>query len=109
MNFTVKTLFGVGLISLFVQLFSYLPAVTDNVFLASFFGGSLCGAGIGLAFVSGASTGGTDILSRIIQHFLPRFPIGKLLLAVDGLVIITSLVVFKDTELVLFGIKNFKE
>ncbi|MBR6509452.1 MAG: YitT family protein [Clostridia bacterium] len=103
-NFTVKTLFGAGMLSLFVQLFSYFPTVTDNIFLAAFFGGTLYGLGIGIAFASGASTGGTDILSRLIQYFLPQFPIGKLLLLVDGLVIIASLIVFKDTELVLFGV-----
>ena len=103
-QFTIKTLFGTGMLSLFVQLFSYLPPVTDNVFLAAFFGGTLYGFGIGIALASGASTGGTDILGRVIQHFLPRFPIGKLLLVVDGMVIIASLIVFKDTELVLFGV-----
>ena len=103
-EFTIKTLFGSGVLSGFVQLFSYLPPITDNIFLAAFFGGTLYGLGIGIAFASGASTGGTDILSRIIQYFLPQFPIGKLLLAVDGVVITASLLVFKDTELVLFGI-----
>jgi len=103
-EFTIKTLFGSGVLSLFVQLFSYLPPITDNVFLAAFFGGTLYGLGIGIAFASGASTGGTDILSRIIQYFLPQFSIGKLLLAVDGVVITASLLVFKDTELVLFGV-----
>lgn len=103
-NFILKTLIGAGMISLFVQLFSYLPPITDNVFLAAFFGGTLYGLGIGIAFAAGASTGGTDILSRIIQHFLPQFPIGKLLFAVDGGVIITSLIIFKNTELALFGI-----
>ena len=103
-EFTIKTLFGSGVLSLFVQLFSYLPPITDNVFLAAFFGGTLYGLGIGIAFASGASTGGTDILSRIIQYFLPQFPIGKLLLVVDGVVITASLLVFKDTELVLFGV-----
>ena len=103
-SFAIKTLLGAGLISLFVQLFSYLPPITDNVFLAAFFGGTLYGLGIGIAFAAGASTGGTDILGRIIQYFLPQFPIGKLLLVVDGLVIGASLVVFRNTELVLFGI-----
>lgn len=103
-QFTIKTLFGTGMLSLFVQLFSYLPPITDNVILATLFGGTIYGIGIGIALVAGASTGGTDILGRVIQHFLPRFPIGKLLLFVDGLVIGASLVVFKNTELVLFGI-----
>ena len=103
-QFTIKTLFGTGMLSLFVQLFSYLPPITDNVILSTFFGGTIYGIGIGIALVAGASTGGTDILGRVIQHFLPRFPIGKLLLVVDGLVIGTSLIIFKNTELVLFGI-----
>ena len=103
-EFTIKTLIGSGLISLFVQVFSYLPPITDNVFLAAFFGGTLYGFGIGIAFASSASTGGTDILSRIIQYFFPQFPIGKLLLAVDGAVITISLIIFKNTELALFGI-----
>ena len=103
-SFTVKTLFGAGMLSLFVQVFSYLPAITDNIFLASFFGGTLYGIGIGIAFISGASTGGTDILSRIVQYFFPQFHIGKLLLTIDGLVIVASLIVFRNTELVLFGV-----
>lgn len=103
-DFIVKTIIGSGLLSVFVQVFSYLSPITDNVFLAALFGGALYGFGIGIAFAVGASTGGTDILSRLIQHYFPRFPIGKLLLMVDGLVIALSLIVFKDTELVLFGI-----
>ncbi len=103
-DFTFNTLIGAGLLSGFVQIFSYLPPLTDNIFLASFFGGTLYGLGIGIALVSGASTGGTDILGRLVQYFLPHFQIGKLLLVIDGLVITTSLFIFKDTELVLFGI-----
>lgn len=103
-EFAVKTVFGAGMLSLFVQVFSYLPPLTDNLFLASFFGGTLYGLGIGIAFSAGASTGGTDILGRIIQYFFPQFHIGKLLLFVDGLVILASLAVFKNRELVLFGI-----
>lgn len=103
-EFAVKTVFGAGLLSLFVQIFSYLPPMTDNIFLAAFFGGTLYGLGIGIAFSAGASTGGTDILGRIIQYFFPQFHIGKLLLFVDGLVILASLMVFRNRELVLFGV-----
>lgn len=103
-EFTLKTIAGVGSLSFFVQLFSYIPPATDDVLLAAVFGGMLYGTGIAIAFIAGASTGGTDILSRIIQHCFPRFPIGKLLMVVDGAVIITSLTVFKERNLALFGI-----
>lgn len=102
--FTLKTLFGAGLLSLLVQLFSYLPPVTDDVFLATIFGGVLYGIGIGMALVSGASTGGTDILGRLVQHKFPQMPIGKLLMVIDGMVIAASLIVFRQVNLTLFGV-----
>ncbi len=103
-GFTVKTLFGAGLLSLLVQLFSYIDPVTDDVMLATMFGGVLYGIGIGLALVSGASTGGTDILGRLVQHRFPQMAIGKLLLFIDGMVIIASFIVFKEVELTLYGV-----
>ena len=103
-HFVLKTLLGAGLLSAFVQLFSYLPPITDNVLLATVFGGVLYGLGIGMALAAGASTGGTDIVGRLVQHFLPRFPIGKLLWVIDGCIIAASWVVFRNTELVLFGV-----
>ena len=103
-EFTVKTLFGATLISVFVQIFSYFPFYTENIVLAVVFGGVLYGLGIGLGFAAGASTGGTDILGRLIQHRFKTMPIGKLLLFVDGVIIIVSLLVFKNPELTLFGI-----
>lgn len=103
-EFTVNTVLGAGMLTVFVQMFSYLPPVTKNNMLASIFGGLLYGLGIGITFSVGASTGGTDIIGRIIQHFRQDFPIGKLLLFTDGAVIFSSLLCFKNTELVLFGI-----
>ncbi len=103
-EFTLKTLFGAGLLSLMVQMFSYLPPVTNDVLLATLFGGVLYGVGIGLALVSGASTGGTDILGRLVQHKFPQMPIGKLLLMIDGMVIVAALIVFREVNLTLFGI-----
>lgn len=103
-QFIVKTLFGAGMLSVFVQLFSYIPPLTDNIILASVFGGVLYGVGIGIVFAMGATTGGTDILGRLIQHKFSRFPVGKLLLIVDGLIILLALISFKNVELVLFGI-----
>ncbi len=102
--FTLKTLFGAGLLSLLVQLFSYIDPVTNDVMLATMFGGVLYGVGIGLALISGASTGGTDILGRLVQHRFPQMPIGKLLLFIDGMVIIASFIVFRKVELTLYGV-----
>lgn len=103
-DFIVNTLFGSLLLSVFVELFSLMPIYTENQMLASIFGGILFGTGIGLSFAAGASTGGTDILGRIIQAKFSYLPIGKILLFIDGIIILTSLIVFKNIELTLYGI-----
>lgn len=103
-DFIVKTLIGITILSGFTQLFSAFPIYTDNMILAAVFGGALYGGGIGMAFAAGASTGGTDIIGRIIQVKFPHIPIGKMLLFVDGVIIAVSFAVFRNIELTLFGI-----
>ncbi|MBR3941736.1 MAG: YitT family protein [Clostridia bacterium] len=103
-NFILKTLLGISLLSLFTQLFNFFPIYTENLILSAIFGGALYGLGIGLSFAAGASTGGTDIIGRIIQTKLPFVPIGNLLLVVDGIIIAVSLAIFKNLELTLFGV-----
>lgn len=103
-HFVGTTIVGSLLLSLFVQVFSYIPPATNDILLASVFGSALYGIGIGLTLIEGASTGGTDIISRLIQCFFPHIKIGSLLLVVDAIVIGASLMIFKNIELTLYGI-----
>ncbi len=103
-TFVLKTLLGTSLVSLFTQLFTLWPIYTDNLMLGAIFGGVLYGLGIGISFAGGASTGGTDIIGRIIQTKFSHVPIGKMLLFVDGIIILISLIIFKNVELTLLGI-----
>lgn len=103
-SFIIKTLFGTALLSVFTQIFSYAPIYTENLILSAIFGGALYGFGIGMSFAAGASTGGTDIIGRIVQTKFSHIPIGKMLLFVDGIIILVSIVIFKNLELALFGI-----
>lgn len=103
-RFVASTVMGAGFISVFVQVFSYLPPLTDNIILATLFGGMLYGLGVGIAFSVESSTGGMDILGRMIQHFFLHFPVGKILQVINGLIIAASYFVFKDTELILFSV-----
>lgn len=103
-DFVLHSLLGAGLISVLVEVFSYLPPLTTNVFLATVFGSVLYGFGIGLTLIEGASSGGTDILGRLLQCVFPHIKIGRLLLVVDLAVILTSLIIFKQVDLTLYGI-----
>ena len=103
-KFVAKTVTSIVGLTLLIEVFSYFPPVTDNVLLASIFGAVLYGMGIGIVLSQGSTTGGTDIMGRLIQHKKPYWKIGKILLGVDFFVIFLSLIIFKTTEAVLYGI-----
>lgn len=94
--------FSVG--SALLEVFALLPPVTQNPILATIFGATLYGSGLGICFAIGANTGGTDIIARLVQVKKPDFPIGKILLGIDGIIIITGLILFKQVDLCLCGI-----
>ena len=99
-----RTLLSIAGLTILIEVFSYFPPVTDNVLLASIFGAALYGIGIGIVLSQGSTTGGTDIMGRLIQHMRPHWKIGKVLLGVDLFVVFLSLITFKTTEAVLYGI-----
>ncbi|MBQ7820746.1 MAG: YitT family protein [Clostridia bacterium] len=103
-DFVIKTIIGAGIVTVFVQVFSYLPVLTENIVLNVAFGSILYGFGIGLTLISGGSTGGTDILGRLIQYKWPSFRIGSAMLICDFAVIFISLLLFKNIDLALYGI-----
>ena len=79
-KFVAKTLVCIVLLSVFMELFSWMPPVTDNILLATLFGSALFGGGIGIVLSQQSTTGGSDILGRLIQHKFPHWKIGKILL-----------------------------
>ncbi len=105
-----KSLLGMLLLSASVsatgKLIGYggIIAYTDSVdiLLSALFGGIFIGAGIGLVLRSGANTGGTDIISQVLNKYT-AIPLGTCLLLVDGLVIITSAFFF-GIERAMFAI-----
>lgn len=102
-KFVVKTLFGIGALTAFIEIFSYVPSITDNQMLATVFGAVLYGTGIGIVLSQGSTTGGTDIPGRLIQYKFPHLKIGQVLMAVDFSIIFLSLITFREPEGVLYG------
>lgn len=103
-KFVTKTLVSIVLLAILTEVFSYFPPVTDNTLLAAIFGSALYGIGIGIVLSQGSTSGGTDIMGRLIQYIRPHWKIGKVLLGVDLFVVFLSLITFKTTEAVLYGI-----
>ncbi|MBR4172778.1 MAG: YitT family protein [Clostridia bacterium] len=103
-QFALRSAISTIVLSALVQIFSAFPPLTDNLFIAAFFGSMISGFGTAITFSKKANTGGSDIVGRLIQNKLPYFPIGRLLLIIDGVIIFISVLVFKNTELAFYGI-----
>ena len=84
-----------------ISLFYTFPK-TDPM-LAAVCGGALMGAGLGIVFSQGATTGGTDIIARLLKLKFPWLPMGKLILVPDGVVLILAALAFGRVEAALYG------
>ena len=95
-HFIIKTVLGVIGVSVFTVLTAHFGQHVHDRLLAALYGGVICGAGLGLIFRSGGTTGGTDILARIVGHFWGH-SMGKVMFASDVLVIsLVALVLGKE-------------
>ncbi|MBQ2687018.1 MAG: YitT family protein [Clostridia bacterium] len=77
---------------------------TGNPLLVCIFGGILSGAGMSLIFNRGGSTGGTDIVSRIMHKKKPHVSLGKFMLLCDAFVVTASAIVYGNIENALYAI-----
>lgn len=97
------TLVSTLALSLFTDLFAFLPGYTSDMLLASVFGGALSGLGIGLLFLRGISTGGTDLLALLLKKPFPNIPNGTLLLFADAAVVLIAAAVFRDVHVAIYS------
>jgi len=87
-GFGLRTILASGLLSLFIDLFAWLipwPQATDDLLIAVVFGVLLTGSGMAIVFNQNASTGGTDIIARILARY-SNINIGRALLLIDFVV-----------------------
>ena len=70
--------------------------------MACVLGASFCGSGIGIAFSSNGSTGGTDIIAAIINKYRD-ITLGRVMMICDMIIITSSYFVLKDWEKVVYG------
>ena len=71
--------------------------------LAAVFGGAIRGLGVGLLFLRGISTGGTDLAALLLRRVFPNVPSGTLLLLIDAAVVAFAVCVFRDLEVALYS------
>lgn len=103
-SFVFKSLYATVVFALFIDLFSFLPNIVNDLTLASVFGGVLTGVGYGMVLQANASTGGTDIVAKLINRKFKHVSIGTIIFAVDMLVITFAVIVFKNIYTGLYSV-----
>jgi uncharacterized membrane-anchored protein YitT (DUF2179 family) len=101
-RFIVRGLFGAVAMSVLVEVFSFLPIATEDLLLASLYGGIMMGVGIALVFRARGSTGGTVLAAQVLNKLF-GFTMGQSLLGVDFLVVAMAGIVF-NLELAMYAL-----
>ena len=98
-KFCIKTIFAVFTLTFFLSIIQKLAEGThllaDQPFMACVLGATLCGIGIGIAFTSNGSTGGTDIIAAIINKYRD-ITLVRVIMMCDLIIISSSYLVLQD-------------
>lgn len=101
-RFFFGSLLGLGLSSALMDLLATYPMPQINPLLAAVYGGVITGVGLGFVFVAGTSTGGSDIVVRLVKLKARNVPIGQIAMAFDVIVVTLTGIVYKNFENALY-------
>ena len=102
-RFFALSIFGMLLSSTLIDIFTILPTPKTDPLVASLYGGVLCGVGSGIVYTTGGSTGGADIIVRLVKLRWRDVPIGLIDTGFDLLIAILTGIVFDDINRVLYS------
>lgn len=101
-RFFAGSLLGMLLSSVMIDSFTCFAIPDLEPLLAVLYGGVICGLGLGVVFISGTSTGGSDILVRLLKLRYRNVPIGQISMVFDGAVVLLTGIVFRDISKALY-------
>ena len=102
-NFFFGSLVGMALCSVSLDLWSVVPVPETEPLIGALYGGVLCGIGFGAVFGSGASTGGSDIIIRLLKLRWRNVPIGTISICFDLCVAVITGIVYQDVSRALYS------
>jgi len=105
-KFAIKSIVAITFIVLFIDFLAeiiQLPSMSDNLLLATLYGGVAVGVGLGLIFKGGGSAGGGTIIAKIITS---KFDVktSDVILVLDAVVVCSAGFVFNSVELALWSL-----
>jgi len=107
-KFFAGSLLGMLLSNVLIDVFTKIDFPPTEPLVGALYGGVLCGLGLGAVFACGTSTGGSDIIVRLLKLRWRNLPIGHISMSFDALVAILTGIVFQDVTKALYtGITVF--
>ena len=103
-SFVISSFYAMMLSSLLIDQFARIPTFVEEPLLAALYGGLAIGAGMGIIFAHGASTGGSDIIVRLLRLKFRGLRLGRIMLMLDLCVIALAALVFGDLNRALYAI-----
>lgn len=103
LRFILSTMYSTALTSYFTNRMTSLGAVTHDPLLAALAGGAMIAVALGMVFKAGATTGGTDIIIKLLRLRFPHLRTGSLFLITDALIVACSALVFRDIDIALYA------
>jgi len=97
------TLYSAIASSLLIDVMEGAPEFTDDLLLASIYGGAVMGAGLAMVFSRGATTGGSDTLAKLVRLSFPHIRTGRMLLYIDIAIVALSAVAVRDINRALYA------
>ena len=101
--FVFRTFWVIAISSAIIDLGAFLPVYKNDLLLSSIFGGVLSGLSLGIIFLRNATTGGVDIIARLIKLRHPHITLGKSIFILDAVVIITGGIIYNNLESMLYA------
>ena len=93
-RFIGRTLFGTIMLSVWLYVLPVIDIAQGDMLLAALFGGVFSGMGMGLVLRANATTGGTDMVSALIQRKMKHYNVAQILQFVDGAIVLLGFFVF---------------
>ena len=105
LKFIYKSIIATMIMTVLIDIVAYIiPFYKGEKILCSVFGGLLTGVGLGIIFLRGATTGGVDIIAKIIREKFFCFSMGSIIMFLDAVVIVASAIVYRNIENALFAV-----
>lgn len=101
-KFFLGSLMGMLFSSVFIDLFAALPVPQVEPMIGALYGGLVCGIGLGFVFAAGVSTGGSDIIVRLLKLKWRHVPIGVISMCFDACVAVLTGIVYREVSSALY-------